>query len=190
MPSHSVSPSDRPALRAELTAAEFSRWYWTKAELLSFARAAGLRTSGRKAELANRIAADLDGREPSIPLTVRPKSSRQLAPPLAPATAIPPGQRCSQVVRAWFTEHVDPHFHFDAAMREFFAAADGTSTLADAAAHWRATRDAPAPEIGAQFELNRFTRQWHLDNPGSNRADLMEAWRTYRALPIDERGRA
>lgn len=182
-------PASRPALSRALDTAEFSRWYWSKAELTDFARDLGLRASGGKAELAERIAAALDGR-PQPVAAPRRKAGRQLAPPLALETVIPPGQRCGQVVRAWFVEQVDPRFHFDAAMREFFAAADGTSTLADAAAHWHATRDAPAGEIGEQFELNRFTRRWHLDHPGGSRAELLEAWKVYRSLPIDLRGRA
>lgn len=183
-------PTSRPALSRDLDAVEFSRWYWSKTELTDFARDLGLRVSGGKAEIAERIAAALDGRPIPEPAAPRRTSGRQLAPPLTPAAVIPPGQRCSQVLRAWFTEQIDPRFHFDAAMRAFIAAADGSTTLADAAAHWRATRDSPTGEIGEQFELNRFTRQWHLDNPGGRREDLLDAWRTYRALPIDRRGRA
>ncbi len=82
---------------------------------------------------------------------------------------------------------VGPTFHFDAAMRTFFADADGTGTLADARAHWLATRDLPAGEIGAQFEFNRFTRAWHAAHPDGTTAQCRAAWAAHRALPTDLR---
>lgn len=93
-------------------------------------------------------------------------------------------------MRRWLTTAVGPTFRFDAAMREFLAATDGGTTLGDAVVHWHRTRSQPARAIDPQFELNRFTRQWHLDHPEGSRADLLAAWSAYRALPVDRRGRA
>ncbi|MFF4546669.1 DUF6434 domain-containing protein [Streptomyces sp. NPDC001435] len=69
---------------------------------------------------------------------------------------IPVGQRCNQVLRRYFVEVIGPGFHFDAFMRKFIAQNPGR-TLADAVAHWHATRlDAARPrEIEEQFEFNR-----------------------------------
>ncbi len=182
--------STRPALSAALSAAEFTRWYWRKDELVGFARALGIGTGGGKELLTQRIAATLDGREFTEPVSPRRASGRQLGGDLTVDTVIPPGQRCSQVLRAWFVEQGGPQFHFDAAMREFIGSADGTTTLGDALDHWRATRDGGSQEIDAQFEYNRFTRDWHRTNPTGSREDLLADWHRYRSLPIDERGRA
>ncbi|AWB87618.1 DUF6434 domain-containing protein [Mycetocola zhujimingii] len=183
-------PAQRPPLSDALTGTEFRRWYWLKDELVAFARVRGIRSSGGKDELAERIAASLDGS--SAPATDRPvrKATRQLAPPLTSDTVIPAGQRCSQVLREWFAAEIGPAFHFDAAMREFIANADGTVTLTDAVTAWHASRDTGPKEIGAQFEFNRFTRRWHEEYPEGSRAERLEAWREYRALPVDERDRA
>lgn len=195
MPSDSSSyPSPpqlpgRPDLTDDLTGAEFERWYWLKDELAAFARTLGIRATGGKAILAARISAALDGREFTEPTVARRVSGAQLAGPLTAATVIPPGQRCSQVVRAWMTEQVGAGFGFDAPMREFFAAADGTTTMADALDHWYATRDAGPRDIGAQFEYNRFTRAWYTSHPDGTRAELLDAWREHRSRPIDERDR-
>lgn len=183
------SAGQRPQLAADVSAEEFSRWYWLKDELVVFARALGIRASGGKEVLAARIAAKLAGREFVEPATARTSGSKQLAGQLTGSTLIPVGQRSSQVVRAWLTEQVGDGFHFDAEMRAFFTDSDGTRTLDDAIAHWYATRDQAPREIDKQFEFNRFTRAWHARYPEGSRADLLAAWSEYRSRPIDERGR-
>lgn len=170
-----------------MTGPEFRRWYWLKSELMSFARSLGVSASGSKAELTDRVAAALDG-ESARPPARSSRRSTQLGGPLSTATVIPEGQRCSQPLRAWFTEQVGPGFRFDAAMRDFIASSAGTATLGDAVDHWHATRNAPPHEIGAQFEFNRFTRMWYRHHPGEPRAQLLVAWRRYRELPADGPG--
>ncbi|WP_217629191.1 DUF6434 domain-containing protein [Sanguibacter gelidistatuariae] len=116
-------------------------------------------------------------------------SGKQLTGLLSEHTVIPPGQRSSQVLRAWFSDRLGPTFHFDSHMRDFIAAADGSTTLADALDLWRSTRDAAPKDIDPQFELNRFTRDWHSKNPGGTRADMLTAWTRHRSLPTDRRDR-
>lgn len=176
----------RPLLTPDLTAAELLRWYWLRAELSSFARSLGLRSGGAKADLTRRIAAHLAGTTPPAPSPARPRPG-PLPEPLTAATPIPAGQPCTQQVRRWLADAVGPQFRFDAAMRTFFASGDGSRTLGDAAAHWHRSRSRPRRPIDPQFELNRFTRQWHLDHPGGSRAELLAAWADYRALPLERR---
>jgi hypothetical protein len=179
----------RPPLTDQLSADEFLRWYWLRAELAAFARSLGLGAGGAKTELTDRIAARLAGR--SVPAAVRHRRRPgRLPEPLTPATVIPAGHSCSQQVRQWLAGAVGPSFRFDAAMREFFASADGPRTLSDAVTHWHRTRQRPERAIDPQFELNRFTRRWHLDHPNGSRRDLLTDWAAYRALPLEQRGRA
>ncbi len=180
----------RPAPTASLSAQEFLRWYWLKTELQQFARALGISAAGGKEDITARIAAVLGGDPAPVPPPQRrvPRTSgRQLAGSVHAGTVVPAGQRCSQVLRAWFQAEVGPGFRFDEPMREFFAVADGTTTLGDALAHWYASRNDAPREISGQFEFNRFTRRWHRDHPGGNRRDLLSAWQVYRSLPRDER---
>ena len=179
----------RPPLTDKLSGAEFRRWYWLKDELTAFARSLGLKASGSKQVLADRIAARLD-RRPFTEPAVRRQGGKQLSGRLTDATVIPAGQRCSQEVRAWLTERIGPDFHFDAGMRAFFAGADGTQTLSGAVEHWHRTRGSGHKDIGFQFEYNRFTRAWHAEHPEGTRDALLAAWQLYRSRPVDERGRA
>lgn len=99
---------------------------------------------------------------------------------------IPPGQRCSQVLREYFVREIGPRFHFDAFMREYVAQHAG-HTLAEAVAHWHATREQAAEpqEVAAQFEFNRFLRAWHARHPDGPRAEALAAWQAHRSRPRD-----
>ncbi len=185
MPAEDVP--QRPALDSTLTGAEFSRWYWLKTELAGFARSHALVTTGSKEQLALRVEAFLDGRQQPARPAAKRTATRQLSGPVAADTAIPAGQRCSQLLRVWFEQQLGPGFTFDTHMREYFAAADGTTTLADALSCWHTTRNAPASQIGRQFELNLFTRAWFAGNPGGTREQMHTAWQLQRALPKDLR---
>ena len=179
----------RPQLLRTLTSAEFERWYWLKTQLAEFARTLGLRATGGKLILTQRISAYLDGRELIEQPAQRNEAAVRLTQPLSSASTLPVGQRCSQILRVWFTEQIGASFRFDAEMRAYFANADGTQTLADAVQHWRLTRTAKRKPIGKQFELNRFTRAWFAEHPNGTQDELQLAWRVYRSLPVDLRGK-
>ncbi|KRC62459.1 hypothetical protein ASE14_01065 [Agromyces sp. Root81] len=172
-----------------MSSREFARWYWLKEELGPFACSLGIRATGSKEAIAARISAALDGKPAPREVSTRRSSSPQLSGPLSESTVVPTGQRCSQVLRAWFSARLGDQFRFDGPMRDFFAAADGTTTLGDAERVWHETRDRGPDEIGGQFELNRFTRHWHEQNPGGSREQLMRAWAAYRDTPMDVRGK-
>ena len=183
------SPSNRPPLDPSMSSHEFVRWYWLKEELATFARSLSLRATGSKDAIAARVAAALAGEPAPNEDAPTRTSASQLTGSLSEATVIPPGQKCSQTLRAWFVEQVGAQFRFDGPMREFIASADGSATLGDAVRVWYSTRDRHPDEIAGQFELNRFTRYWHEENPDGSRQQLMLAWAAYRNTPVDERGR-
>ncbi|TJY69888.1 hypothetical protein E4J89_09325 [Arthrobacter sp. CAU 1506] len=181
--------SSRPEPSSSLGAQEFLRWYWLKTELQQFARDLGVSATGGKEDITARIATVLRGGPKHLPSPTSPasrKPRRQLAGPLHRGTIVPAGQRCSQVLRAWFKEELGPNFRFDGPMREFFSAADGTTTLGDAVAHWHSSRHDAPREISRQFEFNRFTRRWHREHPNGSRQEMLSAWHVYRSLPRDE----
>lgn len=178
------SRETRPEPSPALTGDELARWYWTLAELTALARELGVPAGGGKTALTERLRAALDGAAlPAAPPTRR-APGRQLSAPVDGSTVIPEGQRCSQVLRAYFRREIGPGFRFDAPMRTFVAEGAGR-TLADAVAHWHATREAAARprEIGPQFELNRFLRDWHTAHPAGTRAEALAAWRAHRDRP-------
>ncbi|WP_405977566.1 DUF6434 domain-containing protein [Streptomyces sp. NBC_00158] len=174
----------RPELTPELSGSELLRWYWTLGELTGLARRMAVPAGGGKAALTERLAAALDGRAVPAPAPAARRDGRQLKAPVDGSSVIPEGQRCSQVLREFFLREIGPGFHFDAFMREYVAQGAGR-TLAEAVAHWRATRQRAAEpqEVGAQFEFNRFLRDWHARHPGGTRDRALDAWREHRSRP-------
>ena len=174
--------SARPALDDVRTEDDLRRWYWLRSELVELARRVGTTASGSKVELTERLAATLAGR-PTEPAPRR-TTTTQLAGPLDGSTVIPAGQRCSQELRAWFTEAIGPGFRFDGPMRAFVSA--GGATLDQAVEHWHRTRDRERADIAPQFEYNRFTRDWRAAHPDGDRAVLLAAWWAHRSAPRHE----
>lgn len=185
-----MGTEQRPNLSPEMSSDEFLRWYWLKSELVAFARDLGLRQGGPKAVLTDRISACLRGVKFVEKAVPKRGGGAQLMGELTESTIVPVGQRCSRLVREWFVARVGPSFRFDKLMREYFASADGTSTLGDALDHYAMTRGSTNERIDPQFEYNRFARAWHAAHPGAGRDAFMAAWRGYRKSPIDERERA
>jgi len=167
----------RPPLTPELSGAELLRWYWLKDELVRLARDLGVSTAGGKQELTERLAAELDGR-PLPTVTRAGAAGRQLTGELTVETVIPPGQRCSQLLRNFFVQQFGAAFRFDGPLRQFIAEGAGR-TLGEAVSFHRTTRGRQPGEIGAQFELNRFLRDWHLAHPDGSRAEALQAWRSF-----------
>ena len=175
----------RPDVCAVNSSAELRRWYWLRSELQELARARGVPRAGGKTELTDRLAAVLDG-EPLPARAARRVPGRQLEHPVTADTVIPAGQRASEVLRAFYRDAIGPSFTFDGAMREFLATGVGR-TLGDGVEHWHRTRGGKPREIGAQFELNRFVRAWHVAHPDASRGDALAAWQQHRSLPIEAR---
>jgi len=175
----------RPVLAPGMSGRELVRWYWLRSELADFARSVGVPPGGGKQELTARLVAFL-GDDPPPEVRRRPKSPPLMVEPLTAATLIPVGQRCTEQLRHYFTAVVGPAFRFDATMRDFIAGNAGR-TLGAAVDHWYASRSHSRPEIGAQFELNRFLRSWRRDHPHGSHVEALQAWATYRALPVEGR---
>lgn len=179
----SAKQSERPELSAKLAEDEFRRWYWTLAELQVFARSIDISASGRKADLADRIAAALAGRRP--PRTKRSVTADHLEGSLDRTTRIPANQRSTQELRRFFEDAIGPSFRFNGHMRSFLLA--GNATLGDAVDHWYATSGTELPPQSTSLEFNRFTKAWHDTHPKGSPSEARSAWETYRALPVDQR---
>lgn len=176
-------PPERPPLTPSLSEREFLRWYWTLAELQTFARSIAVSPSGRKADVTERLAASLAGRKNAR--SQRRSTVDQLAGPLTPESVIPPNQRSTQLLREFFESEIGPSFRFNGHMRAFLA--EGGATLGDAVAHWHATRGSELPPQSESLEFNKFTKAWHRANPSGSPSEARTAWQRYRSLPTDQR---
>lgn len=190
--SSSGSPG-RPSLSGEMSVEEFRNYYFLKEELVRFCREKGLPTGGSKAELTERVARFLGGLPIVEDVGKDPRASRCRADSgevLNEESVIEEGFVCSERHRAFFREKIGAGFRFVVPFQRWLKANAGR-TYGEAIAAYkeimlaRAEGGSLAPsEIGAQFEYNRYVRDFFADNRG--RYGLQEAivcWKYKRDLP-------
>lgn len=173
----------RPMLTTELRAAEFTRFYWLKEELVAFCRQQHLSTGGSKQDLTQRITSHLTGEKPAIGAARRPARTAKMPETFNRSTVIGPGWRCSQELRAYFEQEIGPRFHFDAVMRELIHQGSG-QTLGEAIRAWQAAQSNPEPRIiASQFEYNQHIRDYFQAHPGASLSEAIRAWQEKRQAP-------
>ncbi|PER06034.1 cytoplasmic protein [Bacillus cereus] len=180
----------RPPLTKSISLEDFQNYYWLKAELQTFCREHGLPASGSKTEITERISHYLTTgkvlKNSSVPkVSKAPLSYKDLSL----QTIITKNHRCSEDVRAFFKEKIGTNFRFTVALQKFFKENVG-KTYEDAITFWyeeneRKKDPTYKTTISAQFEYNRFTRDFFKDpnNKGKAKADAIAAWNEMKAKP-------
>ncbi|HPH97808.1 MAG TPA: DUF6434 domain-containing protein [Anaerolineaceae bacterium] len=177
----------RPVLNKDLSAVDFTQYYWLKEELVSFCRQAGLSTAGSKQELSGRIQRFLEGGQAAAPQTASAAPQRGSMPRhFNRQSVIGEGWRCSQALRQFFQQEIGKTFHFDGVMRDFIHQGVGR-TLDEAITAWKTAQMNPEKkEIGSQFEYNRHMRTYFQTHPGATPQEARQAWKSIREARRDE----
>ncbi|MEB9845109.1 MULTISPECIES: DUF6434 domain-containing protein [Bacillus cereus group] len=180
----------RPSLTKTISLTDFQNYYWLKAELQTFCREHGLPASGSKTEITERISHYLTTGKVLKNSSVQKVSKAPLSyKDLSLQTIITKNHRCSEDVRAFFKEKIGTNFRFTVALQKFFKENVG-KTYEDAITFWyeeneRKKDPTYKTTISAQFEYNRFTRDFFEDpnNKGKAKADAIAAWNEMKAKP-------
>ncbi|HDV8362048.1 SAP domain-containing protein [Bacillus cereus] len=180
----------RPPLTKSISIEDFQNYYWLKAELQTFCRENGLPASGSKIEITDCISHYLTTGKILKNSSVQKVSKASLSyKDLSLQTIITNNHRCSEDVRAFFKEKIGTNFSFTVALQKFFKENVG-KTYEDAIAFWHEENERKKDPtykttIGAQFEYNRFTRDFFEDpnNKGKAKADAIAAWNEMKAKP-------
>lgn len=183
---------ERPDFGAIETSAELRRWYWLKDELIAQARVVGVKTTGGKFTILDRLAHYLDTGETVWPGDKKVKVTSTFdwgKEVLSAETIITDSYKNSQNVRRFFQENADPKFKFNIAFMEWIKANHG-KTLGDAiAAYEQQKAESSDPNyqtnIKSHNQFNQYTRDFLADNPSLGMADVRRIWQLKRALPTD-----
>ena len=179
---------DRPDMATIMTSAELRRWYWRKDELLVHAKRLGLKSTGGKFLILDRIAHYLDTGETFFPgdVTIRPVSKFDWhSAALDDATVITDSYRNSQNVRRYFKSRLGDRFAFNIAFMDWIRANTG-KTLADACAAYGALKAAKGQtQIRDHNQFNQYTRDFLADNPDLGMEDVRRVWARKIKLPSD-----
>ncbi|WP_298840393.1 DUF6434 domain-containing protein [uncultured Roseobacter sp.] len=182
----------RPPIGQITTGTELRRWYWLKPELEAHARALGLRHTGGKFTILDRLAHFLDTGETVWPgdrrTTPRSRFDWHSAE-LTPETVITDSYRNSQNVRRFFKTHADPAFKFNIAFMKWMKSNTGR-TLAEAVSEYHRMKAEEAQpgfqsEIANHNQFNQYTRDFLADNPHMGMKEVRHFWALKKGLPSD-----
>jgi hypothetical protein len=183
----------RPDITSITDSAELRRWYWLKTELVAEAKRRGLRTTGAKFAVLDRLAHLLDTGETVLPGDAKPGVRSKFdwhSAELSPQTVITNSYRNSQNVRRFFKSQVGPAFKFNIAFMAWMRANVG-KTLAHAVAEYRrqdarTTRRGHKTQIAEHNQFNQYTRDFLADNPDLGLSDVRHFWALKRQQPSDD----
>lgn len=178
----------RPDIATITSASDLRQWYWLKSELVIHAKSLGLRTSGGKFEILDRIAYFLE--HGKAPLEAKSKTTSTFDwhnATLTPETVLTDNYKNSQNVRRFFQTHADPKFKFNIEFMAWIKANTG-KTLADAVLEYRTMRTREAApdhqtQIAPHNQFNQYTRDILADHPDLNLGDVRRIWAKKRSLP-------
>jgi hypothetical protein len=187
-----VRTQERPKLHPEMTFAKFQAFYYPKQELLVFARQMGLRVSGSKPELSDRIARRLQGL-PEQPRPARRRAKARDSDRRLTRDSSVEDYFSDAATRAFFQSEIGPNFHFTYQLNQFRLARTGLN-YGDLVDEWlaeRARRRDPTYQahLAEHGKWNRFVRDFFADpvNKGRPLADAAELWNVVKAGPGDHR---
>jgi len=180
---------NRPELSSITTAQAFTRWYWLKSELLDFCRANGLRTTGNKPVLSQRIEAFLRTGKAELPAPASKPTSTfdwQQAP-LTLATKITDNYKNTRNVRHFIQSQTGKPFRFSIAFMQWMKDNQG-KTLQDAIDYWhqlQRAKSAPGyqSKIPPGNEYNQYVRDFMRDNPDKTLKSARECWLYKKSIP-------
>lgn len=180
----------RPPIAQINAGSELRRWYWLKEELAAEARRVGVKSTGAKFTILDRLAHFLDTGETIWPGDKKPKSKSDFdwhGANLTPDTLITDNYKNAQNVRRFFQEYADSKFKFTIAFMAWIKANTG-KTLGDAVEEYHA-QSALAAQPGHQTDIqphnqfNQYTRDFLSANPDADMKDVRRIWALKRALP-------
>ena len=166
--------TERPELDRKLDSRTFRDHYYLKEELILFCRQNGLRTSGGKDVLTNRVAHYLDtGEELTEKAIPRPKKQTGI---ITEATVIVMNVSFSEELRTFFERTVGSNFSFNVAFQKWLRSNAGKS-YGDAVDAYRSiSKEKKRTVIEKQFKYNTYIRDFFDDNQGMKLADAIICW--------------
>ena len=182
----------RPAIETIASGAELKRWYWLKAELEAEAKRVGVKTTGGKFTILDRLMHHRDTGEVTWPGDKKTKVRSKFdwhCEVIDLDTVITDSYKNSQNVRRFFKAHVGENFKFNTTFMAWMKA-NVSKTMADAVAEYqRQKKEMSDPGFKSDIlhhnQFNQYTRDFLEDNPDMGMKDVRYFWALKRALPSE-----
>lgn len=182
--------SNRCRLNKDLDSAEFREYYFLKEELKEFCRNEGLKISGSKNQLEERIIYYLDtGKSLDETKPIQNKSNNQST---SNKTTTPEEIRldsilgenfkCSEDKREFFVREIGKGFKFKVKFQKWLKS-NPDKTYQDAInAYYDLQNSKEKTEIDKQFQYNQYIRDFFKDNDDRTLNDAIKCWNYKKSL--------
>lgn len=165
----------KPELSIDMSSESLTKYYYLKADLISFCRKYKLQASGSKQELLDRIALFLDT---GVKSKQKNKPKKEHTKTIALDELIGADFVCTQAHRAFYKEHIGKSFTFLVAFQKWLKNnPDKTYRDSIQAYHSIVVNKKQHPsKIDPQFEYNAYIRAFFHDNKDKSLRQAIQCW--------------
>ncbi len=168
-------------LNKNLNAEEFKQYYFLKEELKDFCRSEGLKVSGSKQDLENRVIHYLKTgenlKEPFIK-----KISNNSQSKITLDSKLGENFICSEDKREFFENEIGKTFKFKVKFQKWLKD-NPDKTYSDAIdAYFEIQNSKEKTKIDKQFQYNQYIRDFFKDNDGKSLEDAIKCWKFKKSL--------
>ncbi len=183
--------SNRHKLNKDLNSAEFKEYYFLKEELKEFCRNEGLKVSGSKSQLEERIIHYLDtGKSLDDSNPTKNKANFQKSDSnkttdfeeIRLDSILGENFKCSEDKREFFEKEIGKGFKFKVKFQKWLKA-NPNKTYQDAInAYYDIQNSKEKTEIDKQFQYNQYIRDFFKDNDDKTLNDAIKCWNYKKSL--------
>jgi hypothetical protein len=188
--------SNQHRLNKDLSSAEFKEYYFLKEELKEFCRNEGLRVSGSKNQLEERIIYYLDTGKSlddsnSIKKDDKPirpnfqksdKTKATISKEIRLDSILGENFKCSEDKREFFEKEIGKGFKFKVKFQKWLKA-NPDKTYQDAIhAYHELQNSNEKTEIDKQFQYNQYIRDFFKDNADKTLTDAIKCWNYKKSI--------
>ena len=174
--------NERPDLNLELDSSTFKEYYYLKKEMEDFCRSNGLKVSGSKLELAERIIEFLETGRKDFDISKRPK--RKNKSEITLNSIIEDDFICSQQHREFYKKNIGKSFTFNVEFQKWLKNNAGKTYNDSILAYYDILENNKKnkTDIPRQFEYNQYIRDFFKDNVDKSLKDAIECWKYKKSL--------
>lgn len=181
--------SNRYRLNKDLDSTEFREYYFLKEELKEFCRNEGLKISGSKNQLEERIIYYLDTGKSLENKTIQKKSNNQSTSNKTTTheeirldSILGENFKCSEDKREFFVREIGKGFKFKVKFQKWLKS-NPDKTYQDAInAYYDLQNSKEKTEIDKQFQYNQYIRDFFKDNDDRTLNDAIKCWNYKKSL--------
>ncbi len=172
----------RPQLTKDLKSEDFKEYYFLKEELKNFCRENGLKTSGSKGELEERIVYFLDTGKSLNPKRIKGVSKNDSSEKITLESKIGENFKCSEDKREFFEKEIGNGFKFKVKFQKWLKA-NPDKTYEDAInAYLEIQNSKEKTKIDKQFQYNQYIRDFFEDNGDKTLKEAIECWKYKKSM--------